>query len=58
MYYVERRRRHAIDYVHQMFNHEFTTDDEYGKACTRQALFCINLLSSKLGDNKYFYGDR
>ncbi|VDK23280.1 unnamed protein product [Anisakis simplex] len=50
LYYLEKRRRLAQAYI-----------DACGRTETeliRNAIVAINLLSAKLGDNKYFYGDK
>lgn len=58
MYYVQRRRKAAIAYLRNLHAGKLITDAEIEFAVTRQALFCINMLSTKLGDKKYFYGDK
>jgi metaxin len=58
MYYIQRRRKSAIAYLHNMHSGKLTSDVEIEFAVTRQALFCINMLAVKLGDKKYFFGDK
>uniref|UniRef100_A0A0M3I682 GST_C_6 domain-containing protein n=1 Tax=Ascaris lumbricoides TaxID=6252 RepID=A0A0M3I682_ASCLU len=50
LYYLERGRRRAQAYVAACGRSE--------AQLIRDAIMAINLLSAKLGDNKYFYGDR
>jgi hypothetical protein len=58
MYYIQRRRKSAIAYLHNMHSGKLTSEVEIEFAVTRQALFCINMLAVKLGDKKYFFGDK
>ncbi|KHN81466.1 Metaxin-1 -like protein [Toxocara canis] len=50
LYYLERRRRRAQAYVAACARSE--------SQLIRDAIMAINLLSAKLGDSKYFYGDK
>ncbi|VDN06492.1 unnamed protein product [Thelazia callipaeda] len=50
LYYLEKRRRRAEAYVTACGRNE--------KEIVQDAINAINLLSAKLSDNKYFYGDK
>jgi len=58
MFYSNKQRRHAISYVRECVPGDLVTDEDIRLAVTKQALHCINLLSAKLGDKKYFFGDK
>uniref|UniRef100_A0A915KAK5 Metaxin n=1 Tax=Romanomermis culicivorax TaxID=13658 RepID=A0A915KAK5_ROMCU len=57
LYYVYKKRSAAKSYVHACLGADLN-EKRLELQMMKKALFCINLLSAKLGDQKYFFGNK